>query len=58
MTVYYTTVGCKLPHPGKRQDRFCTDDKETKEVAIPASWELNELQRSFIDLMINEPGKQ
>ncbi|WP_193323246.1 hypothetical protein [Erwinia endophytica] len=57
MSVHFETVDHKSPQPGKRQDRFCAD-KKMKDVAIPASWELNERQRNFIDSMISQPGKQ
>ncbi|WP_199257359.1 hypothetical protein [Pantoea sp. BAV 3049] len=54
--MHLETLNPKPQQQSKIKERYCKG-KKTDEVIVPDSWGLSELQRSFIDSMIDKKSK-
>ena len=54
--MHLETLNRKPHQQSKMKERFCKG-KNTDEVVIPDSWGLSDLQRNFIDSMIDKKSK-
>ncbi|MEN4928494.1 hypothetical protein VRB37_10210 [Erwinia billingiae] len=54
--MHLQTCNQKSQQTSKMKERFCKG-KSSDEVIVPESWGLSELQRSFIDSMIDKKTK-
>ena len=53
VTMHFQTVNQKPQSTNKMKEQYC-QAKPANEVSIPDSWGLSELQRNFIDSMIDK----
>lgn len=56
LSMHLQTLNQKTPQAAKMKERYCKG-KSTDVVTIPDSWGLTELQRNFIDSMIDKKTK-
>jgi len=56
LTMFLQTLNQKTQQTNKMKERYCKG-KNADEVAIPDAWGLSELQRNFIDSMIDKKAK-
>lgn len=56
LTMYLQTLNQKPQQSNKMKERYCKG-KNADDVTIPDAWGLSDLQRNFIDSMIDKKTK-
>lgn len=56
LTMQLQSLGRTSEQTRKMKETYCKD-KETSEVSVPDSWNLNQLQRNFIESMMDKTNK-